>query len=278
MRTRSPLALIAVLALLGCPDDKNETGDLPEGDTDTDTDTDTDADADGDADADSDADSDTQDWGTGGSGGPTGTNEDTLGGCEYAWHAPSCAVGSEASAVVYSQHGSGGQGLYQVQEWIGMAEQECFVVVGQSSETSVSWNTDSDVQCFSDIADHIDTLYDLDTRRRYLSGHSAGGHWTWAIGLYNSDYFGGLAPTAASIYYAESWDIWPDGTGRAIPVHITHGSADDIVGYEWAEYGYQELSAVGWPVELYTIHGGDHFTLGDYQAEAWAFLEANYPR
>jgi poly(3-hydroxybutyrate) depolymerase len=274
-------SLLLTAGLLGCPPATDDSGPTPEGDTDTDTDTDTDADADGDtdADADSDADTDTQDWGTGGSGGATGTQQASLGSCDFAYHAPSCAVGGTPSAVLYSQHGSGGQGLYQVQGWIGTAEDECFIVVGQDSETSVSWNTGTDVTCFNDIADHIDGLFDIDTRRRYLNGHSAGGHWTWAIGLANSDWFGGLAPTSASITYAIEWDIWPDNTGRPIPVHITHGTADDVVPYSHAEWGYQELSDAGWPVELFTIEGGNHFDLGDeYQAEAWSFLEANYPR
>jgi poly(3-hydroxybutyrate) depolymerase len=201
-----------------------------------------------------------------------------VGDCGFAYHAPACAVGGAPSAILYSQHGSGGRGVYQVRDWQSLADQECFIVVGQDSASGTSWNTSSDVQCFSDIADHLDTLYDLDTRRRYLSGHSAGGHWTWAIGLYNSDWFGGLAPTAGSISYAIHWGIWPHDVGRAIPVHITHGTEDSVVPFEHAEWGYQELTDAGWPVELYAVVGGGHNDLGDHQIEAWTFLEANYPR
>ncbi len=220
---------------------------------------------------------DTGGWGTGGSGGSTGTGDSAVGGCSYAYHVPECALDAAPMAVVYSQHGSGGRGYMMVQQWQPTADDHCFMVIGQDSETQSSWNTSGDVTCFSTIAEEVEALYDIDTRRRYLNGHSAGGHWTWVIGLYNSDWFGGLAPTSSTMYYAKDWGIWPDQVGRPIPVHISHGTADTVVPYSYAESAYETLSAAGWPVELYTIKGGDHFSLPGAEEEAWNFLEANHP-
>lgn len=39
--------------------------------------------------------------------------------------------------------------------------------------------------------------FDIDDENVYLSGHSMGGHGTWHVGLWNSDEFGALGPSAA---------------------------------------------------------------------------------
>lgn len=267
------LLLLAGLAVAGCTAETGETGTADTGFGDTgDPDTD-------DPDTDDSGDPDTGDpaWASGGSGGETGEGTATVGICAYAWLVPDCAVEQGPSAVVFSQHGSGGEGQMMIDGWRETAEAECFIVVGQDSQSSVSWNTGTDLDCFWDIAAEIESLYDVDTRRRYLDGHSAGGHWTWMIGLTYSDWFGGLSPTSASMSYAEYYGVWPEGTGRAIPVHIAHGTADTIVPYSEAEYAYEQLSNAGWTVELYTVEGGDHFSLPGYQEAAWAFLEENVP-
>ncbi len=275
MRTL-PLIVALTGLLLGCGDKDpgDDTG--PEGDTDTDSDADTDTD--GDADADSDADTDPSDHGSGGSGGPTGPGDTSVGDCHYAYHVPACALEGDPGPVFYVLHGSGGSGVGQVYDWTRLADQECFIVIGPDSQVDGGWNFASDVACFWDIVDEVESLYDVDTRRRYLGGHSAGGHWTWAVGLENSDLLGGLAPTSSAMSYAESMGIWPDGTGRKIPVHISHGDADTIVPYSYGVAAYDALSAAGLTVELYTIEGGDHFQLADHQQEAWSFLEANFVR
>jgi len=210
--------------------------------------------------------------GSGGSGGPVGSGTATTGSVTYAYHVPSCVVSDVPVPVVFSQHGAGGTGSGMVAQWTSLADTECFIVIGQGSQSGNGWNFNSDVEGLSALVDEVDTLWNIDTERRVLHGYSAGAHWGYVIGLANSDTFGGLIVYAGAMTYAESYGVWPDGTQGSIPVAIGHGTDDSVVPYAYAEQAEAELSAAGWPVDLWTASGGSHAYDADHQASAWSFV------
>ncbi|MDG1482006.1 MAG: hypothetical protein P8R54_20615 [Myxococcota bacterium] len=210
--------------------------------------------------------------GSGGSGGPSGTGTATTGAVDYGYHVPSCVESAVPVPVVFTQHGAGGTGAGMVAQWTTLANTECFIVIGQDSQSGNGWNFGSDVEGVSALIDEVDTLWNIDTERRVLHGYSAGAHWSYVIGLANSDTFGGLIVYAGAMSYAESYGVWPSGTQGVIPVAIGHGTNDTTVSYAFAEQAAAALSASGWPVELWTVPGGSHAYDPAHQAAAWTFV------
>ena len=162
-----------------------------------------------------------------------------------------------------------------VAQWQALAEQECFIVIGQDSASGNGWNFNSDVLGLDALIDEVESLWDVDTSRRYLHGYSAGAHWSYVIGLANSATFSGLGVWAGSLSYAETYDVWPNGTQGPIPVAIGHGTSDGTVPYSQATYAEAQLSGAGWDVDLWTVSGGSHAYDPAHQAVAWAWWESH---
>lgn len=210
--------------------------------------------------------------GSGGSGGGTGLGSGSVGSTTYTWYVPACALGAAPAPVLFTQHGSGGTGSGMVAQWTSLADARCIIVVGQDSASGRSWNFDSDVTGLDAVVNDVAALWDVDLDRLYLHGYSAGAHWSYVIGLANSDVFAGLAVFAGSLSYAESYGVWPDGTRGPIPVFIAHGSDDSTVPYREAEHAYEELLAEGWTTELWTSAGGSHAYDPAHQDDALTFF------
>jgi poly(3-hydroxybutyrate) depolymerase len=169
--------------------------------------------------------------------------------------------------VVFTMHGSGGDGASMVEQWRPVATRECLLVVGLDSSSGSSWNFNGDVTNFDALYTLVDEGYDV--AAHYLHGYSAGAHWTYIIGISNSEYFTGIGVYAGSLAYAEEWGYWPDDTEAPIPVAIAHGTADSTVPYREAQHAYDSLTAAGWPADLYTVDGGTHAYDPSCQDRAW---------
>lgn len=274
--------MLTALLLLACvpneQDDKRPRHDRDSA-SDTASDADTDADADSDTDAGSDTDTDTGvdtgPPGSGGSGGALGDGTGSVGTSVYSFYAPPCMADGHAVAVVYSLHGSGGHGSDMVGVWRSIAQSGCFLVVGLDSESSVSWNFQTDVDNFSTLMDVIDAEYNIN--RHVLHGYSAGAHWTYVIGLANSEYFDALGVYAGTMYYAEEWGYWPvPGSQPKIPVAIAHGTADTTVPYSEATHAFDTLTAAGWPANLDTYDGGTHGFETASPGVAWTYWTSQW--
>jgi phospholipase/carboxylesterase len=156
--------------------------------------------------------------------------------------------------------------------WQPLADAECFIVIGQGSQSGNGWNFNSDVEGMGALVDEVDALWDVDTDRRILHGYSAGAHWGYVVGLANSGTFGGLIVFAGTMSYAESYGVWPSGTQGPIPVAIGHGTDDSVVPFAFAQQAEAALATAGWPVELWVVSGGSHAYATDHQVAAWGFV------
>ena len=169
-------------------------------------------------------------------------------------------------------HGAGGDGSDMVGVWKDVADSECFVVAALDS-VGTGWDFSADVDNFSALYDLVDASYDVN--RHYLHGYSAGAHWTYIIGISNSEYFDGLAVYAGSLAYAEEWGYWPDRTETPVPFAIAHATDGTTVPYSEAEHAYEELTATGWPALLDTYEGATRAFEPDSPAVAWDWWVAN---
>jgi len=263
--------LTVLLLFLACAPSADDSRERPhQRDTGAEADTDADSDVDADGDTDTDSDTDTGPPGSGGSGGALGDGTGSIGTSTFSFYAPPCMTDGHAVAVVFSQHGSGGHGSDMVGAWRAVAQGECFLVVGLDSESSASWNFRADIDNFSSLMDLVDTEYNVN--RHVLHGYSAGAHWTYVIGLANSEYFDAIGVYAGTMYYSEEWGYWPVSPEKPkIPVAIAHGTGDTTVPYTEATYAYDTLSAAGWPANLDTYEGGTHAFEAASPGVAWAW-------
>lgn len=203
------------------------------------------------------------------------TGSEEIDGTTYAYHVPTCAQGGGPSPVLYAFHGSGGSGAGIGSRWLDVSNAFCFIIVAQDSGDSRGWGFVDDGSAFVSVIGHSDGLFDIDADRRYVHGYSAGAHWIYGFGLYNSDFFAGLAVYAGSLYAAIDDGIWPDATGDPMPIFIAHGTDDSVVPYNEALLARDEFENAGWPVRLWTAEGGTHAYEPAHQWEAWAFWDEN---
>lgn len=206
--------------------------------------------------------------------GPTGTitREVMYGGVEsrtYWLYIPTNCDSARPIPVLLAFHGSGDTSANYIQLWTITAERENFIVVAQEGEDNMGWGYPSDVPVLELIIDDVFEAYDADENRFYITGFSAGGHWTYSIGLYNADLFAAMGVQAGSMSYILSNPDWRDHVVRQIPVDIHHGTGDTIVPIGHAEQARDTLTAMGHTVFFHSFSGG-HTTTREHADEIWA--------
>jgi poly(3-hydroxybutyrate) depolymerase len=145
---------------------------------------------------------------------------------QVAGKARSCVVhvpsGISKPAIVFFLHGAGGSGAGFENDTKAddVADKEKFIAAYPSG---ISGNWDyadgsSDFTFMLALIDTIDTRYQIDRNRVYVSGFSMGGGMTFALACKYADVFAAIAPVSAA------------GTActpkRAIPVFLTFGTND----------------------------------------------------
>lgn len=218
--------------------------------------------------------------GTGGTGGPTGSGTADIPaspGHGFAYHVPPCYSEDTPIPVFYTLHGAGGTATNMRDAWIREAEANCFIVLALQS-SSAGWSPGVDGAALQDMVDHADTIYNLDTKRRYLHGYSAGAHWSYSLGLFNNMFFAAFAVFAGTMQYAIDGGIWPldyDGGDRRIPVCIHHGDADTVVPVSHAREARANLETFGHPVFYREIPGGTHAYPISINQEVWESISTH---
>lgn len=206
--------------------------------------------------------------GTQGSGGQIGlqTRTVTVNGQsrDYWIYAPIGYDSAQAWPIVWVFHGQGGQASNTLNLWLGVADTEGFLVGAlQSSGSTGGWVFGSDTQVFSKALQDARGAFNLDQKRFYLWGFSAGGHFVHSLGLSNSQYFAAYAVSAGVVTQAVQ-------AQRAIPVSIHIGLQDPLLPY--AQNDHQQLLNRGHPVDYHEFSGGHTYTPSHIQ-QIWDDLK-----
>lgn len=131
-----------------------------------------------------------------------------------------------------------------------------------------SWATDVSEQAVLALVEEIAARYVVDRDRVLVTGFSLGGRGTWFFATRHPDLFTGAIPMAGAIREVSLDDL------GSIPVHIVHSRNDEVVPYGPAAEAAAQLEARGHPVELTTLSGVGHYSMGAYidalrQAGEW---------
>ncbi|MBN1796544.1 MAG: prolyl oligopeptidase family serine peptidase [Sedimentisphaerales bacterium] len=107
------------------------------------------------------------------------------------------------------------------------------------------------------LLDEIESKYDIDTDRVYMTGLSMGGFGTWAVASKYSERFAAIAPICGGIepLFAEKF--------KALPIWAFHGAKDQVVPLSNSARIVEEIKKVGGNAKLtvYPEAGHDSWTV-----------------
>lgn len=178
--------------------------------------------------------------------------------------------------LVVLLHGSNRDGLSLVERWKDLAAREGFVIVGPDSRDSKGWSTPVDGPEFlRDLVEALKSKYQLDPRRVYLFGHSAGAVFALHMAMTESEYF------AAAAVHAGAWR--EEGEFRALEQAKRKTSLAIIVGDRDPFFPLDAVRATeaavrgrGHEIVVTVMKGHDHWYYDlapGINREAWEFLK-----
>ncbi len=133
-----------------------------------------------------------------------------------------------------------------------VAEKEGFVAVafealpcpglGDPKDPYACFQQSRDLPFINAVIKKLEGLYNLDTKRYYLSGHSGGSFFVEGLGLGNSERFAAAAVfsggcISASDEYGNSCSVYKtlaEKAPRKIPYFVTHGDKDQVVPIKYS--------------------------------------------
>lgn len=202
--------------------------------------------------------------GSGGTGGMVGLQSRTLtvagNSVDYLVYAPIQYDPAQAWPVLFVFHGQGGTNLITLSNWMSLADMNGFVVAAtQGTGSSGGWSPAADSQVLQNALNDVEGAFNIDTKRRYMWGYSAGGHFAHIIGLANSTFFAAYAVSAGVVQQSYN-------ATRLIPVSIHIGTTDPLL--PGAQRDRTELMNRGHTVEYHEFQGG-HTILPGHRQQAW---------
>ena len=118
-----------------------------------------------------------------------------------------------------------------------------FILVSPQCPERTSW----DNKLLITLLDEIESEYNVDKSRVYLTGLSMGGHATWSLAIQNPERFAAIIPVCARGYSQDVYVL------KDVPVWAFHGAKDDIVAIEDGKKMVDALEQAGGSVK-FTIY------------------------
>jgi len=174
-------------------------------------------------------------------------------------------------------HGSGRDGMSQIEQWQDLAEREGLVLVAPNSLDSREWSVGVDGPEFLHaIVEPVQAKYPIDSKRIYLFGHSAGAVFALYMGVMESQYFAAAGVHAGAM--AEGFYPNLDFAKRKLPLAIWVGTEDPYFSLTLVRNTQSELNKRGFDAQVFEMKGHDHdyYTVAkDLNPKIWSFLSAS---
>jgi poly(3-hydroxybutyrate) depolymerase len=164
-------------------------------------------------------------------------------------------------------HGSGRNGKSLVDPWIPLAKAEGIILAAPDALDSRGWRVPEDgPDAIYDLMEMLRVTSEVDSRRMYLFGHSAGAIQGLELAALESQYFAAVAVHAGTI--DPGFYPFLDRVPRKIPIAMWVGTNDPLFPVA--------LNNRGFGVQLTEIKGHTHDYYGrasEINKQVWAFLQ-----
>ena len=173
-------------------------------------------------------------------------------------------------------HGSGRNGKTQTDQWESLAKKEGFIIVAPDALTPEAWRIPEDGPDFLyDLVELLQAQHEeIDRRRVYLFGHSAGAIHSLVMGLLESEYFAGVAVHAGALAPGNYPAM--DTAARKIPMAIWVGTNDALFPLAAVRATRDALNSRGFNTQLTEIRNHTHnyySRSGEINKRVWEFLQ-----
>ena len=194
---------------------------------------------------------------------------------EYVLFAPDRARHAGALPLVILLHGSGRDGRSLVDPWKDLAQDEGIILAAPEATDRRQWElSDDNPDLFASLVEAVKAKLEVDARRIYLFGHSAGAVHAITMGLLESEFFAAVAVHAGALP-ADAYHLI-DYHDREIPLAIWVGTNDRFFPVPLVEATKAAMEVKGLPVKLELIKNHTHDYYGksrDINRAVWAFLK-----
>lgn len=185
-------------------------------------------------------------------------------------------IASPAPLVVLL-HGSGRDGMSQIEAWKELAEKEGIILVAPDSANSRQWSFTADGPEFlHNLVESVRASCPVDPKRMYLFGHSAGATFALYMGTVESRYFAAVGVHAGAMKH----EFHPivERASRKLPVSIWIGTKDPYFSLELVRATRDALNERGFQAEVHEMEGHDHdfyAVAKDLTPRIWDYLRKN---
>ena len=174
-------------------------------------------------------------------------------------------------------HGSGRDGMSQIEAWKALAEEKKVILVAPNSFDSKEWSFSADGPEFlHSVVEAVKAAYPVDGRHVYLFGHSAGAIFALYVAIMESQYFAAAAIHAGAL--TGDSDLYMNHAPRKIPVAIWVGTKDQFFSLDEVHSTRDKFKEHGFPIQLTEMPGHDHdyySVAGTLNKAIWEFLSAS---
>jgi poly(3-hydroxybutyrate) depolymerase len=174
-------------------------------------------------------------------------------------------------------HGSGRDGMSQINEWKDLAAKEGIVLAAPDSLNSREWSMNIDGPDFlHEVVEAVRTKNPIDGKRIYLFGHSAGAVFSLYMGVMESRYFAAVGVHAGAI--REDFYSSLDLAKRKIPISIWVGTEDPYFKLPLVKATQAELNKHSFDAQVIEMKGHDHNYYAvskDLNPKVWEFFRNN---
>jgi len=198
---------------------------------------------------------------------------------EYFVFAPKAAEEKPGAPMLVLLHGSGRDGMSQINEWKDLASSEGIVLVAPNAVNSRMWQLPQDgPDPMIAIADTVREKYHADANRVYLFGHSAGAVFSLFMACEKPHYFAAIAVHAGAVRESDEADVArvAKEVDRKTPIFVQVGSDDPFFPPAAVRRTQTLFQEAGFPFDVKEIPHHDHTYYAiskNVNRDAWAFLK-----
>jgi poly(3-hydroxybutyrate) depolymerase len=174
-------------------------------------------------------------------------------------------------------HGSGRDGMSQINEWKDLAGKEGFILAAPDSANSRAWSMGTDGPEFLHaVIEAVRAKNSVDGKRIYIFGHSAGAVFALYMAVMESEYFAAAGVHAGAM--GEDFYSYLDLAQRKVPITIWVGTEDPYFSLTLVKATQAELNKHGFQAQVVEMKRHDHNYYGvskELNPKIWEFFRNN---